>query len=256
MRSTENKPELRKVYEMEKRENKREKIEVKLEELIEYFDSCKLKPFSNNIILVNKDELDSYLHELRKCLPEEIKRYQKIIANREAIIAEAEGIRDKAKAEAQKIVDTATAKMNSYVTEDNITQTAYFKAQEIVEEAAEYASNTVATANQQAQDILDNAVTESNNMKDGATQYVDNLLAHIENLCSTYFDSTLGHLNGLLGDLNKCKETVQANRAELYPPVAPVAPIAPVIDTTTDFIPVQPEAPQKENEDLPDMELL
>jgi len=224
-------------------ENKREKIEQKIEEIVEYLDACKLKPFSNNIILVNKDEIDSYIHDLKKCAPDEIKRYQKIIANREAIIAEAEKIRNDAKLEAQEVVNRTIQEMNSYVNEDNITQSAYIQAQEIIDMAAA-----------QAQETLDNAAIEANRYKAEATQYVDSLLAHIENLCSTYIDSTFGHFNNLIGGLNTCKETVQANRAELYPPVEEAA--VAVSENTTDFIPVQPATPQDATSDLADLELL
>ena len=50
--------------------------------------------------MVNKDEMDSYLMELKKNTPEEIKHYQKIIANRNAIMAEADKARNDAKLEA------------------------------------------------------------------------------------------------------------------------------------------------------------
>ena len=84
-------------------ESKKEKIEEKIEQIEDYINNCKFKSFSNTIILVDKNEMDEYLLELKKCAPEEIKRYQKIIANRAAIIAEAEKTRDDAKLEAQDV---------------------------------------------------------------------------------------------------------------------------------------------------------
>ena len=42
---------------------------------------------STTKIIVNKEHLDELLRELRMKTPDEIKRYQKIIANRDAILA-------------------------------------------------------------------------------------------------------------------------------------------------------------------------
>ena len=47
-------------------ETKQSKIELLIDEIQDYIDSCKYKAFSNNIIMVNKDEMDSYLMELKK----------------------------------------------------------------------------------------------------------------------------------------------------------------------------------------------
>lgn len=221
-------------------ENKKEKIEQKIEEIIEFIDTCKFKSFSNNIILVNKDEMDSYLLDLKKCAPDEIKRYQKIIANREAIIAEAEKIRNDAKQEAQEIINKAINQTNELISEHEIMQRAYDQANNIIEMAAN-----------QAQEMMDNAAAESNNMKDAATQYTDNLLAHIENLASTYINSSAGYFDSLINGLNECIDTVRVNREELYPAVTPTA--APVVNT--EFIQAQAKTPGGTTE-LPDLELL
>ena len=71
------------------------KIEQIIDEIEEYIDNCKPHNFSSSKIVVNRDEIDELLTELRMKTPEEIKRYQKIISNQEAILADA-----KAKAEA------------------------------------------------------------------------------------------------------------------------------------------------------------
>ena len=72
------------------------RIEQIIEEIEEYIDrDCKFQPLSTTKIIVNKEHLDELLRELRMKTPDEIKRYQKIIANRDAILADA-----KAKADA------------------------------------------------------------------------------------------------------------------------------------------------------------
>ena len=65
------------------------RIEQIIEEIEEYIDGCKYQALSSSKIIVNKDELEELLNELRSKTPEEIKRYQKIISNKEAILADA-----------------------------------------------------------------------------------------------------------------------------------------------------------------------
>ena len=56
------------------------RIEQIIEEIEEYIDGCKIKPLSNGSqIIVNREEIDELLTELRTKTPDEIKRYQKII---------------------------------------------------------------------------------------------------------------------------------------------------------------------------------
>ena len=60
------------------------RIEQIINEMEEYLDGCKSQTFSNNKrIVVEKDVMDDMLVELRMRTPEEIKKYQKIIANKD-----------------------------------------------------------------------------------------------------------------------------------------------------------------------------
>ena len=61
------------------------KMEQIIEEIEEYIDGCKFQPLSSTKIIVNKEELEELIAELRAKTPEEVKRYQKIISNKEAI---------------------------------------------------------------------------------------------------------------------------------------------------------------------------
>ena len=65
------------------------RIEQLIDEIEEYIDGCKYQPLSNSKIIVNKEEIDELLRELRMKTPDEIKRYQKIISNKEAILNDA-----------------------------------------------------------------------------------------------------------------------------------------------------------------------
>jgi len=59
------------------------KIEQIITEIEEYIDNCKFQPLSTTKIVVNKDDIDELLAELRLRTPDEIKKYQKIIANQQ-----------------------------------------------------------------------------------------------------------------------------------------------------------------------------
>ena len=50
------------------------RMEQIIEEIEEFIDSCKYQPLSNTKIIVNKEELEELLTELRLKTPEEIKR--------------------------------------------------------------------------------------------------------------------------------------------------------------------------------------
>ena len=65
------------------------RIEQIIEEIEEYVESCKYQPLSTTKIIVNKEEIEELLRELRLKTPDEIKRYQKIISNKEAILQDA-----------------------------------------------------------------------------------------------------------------------------------------------------------------------
>ena len=125
-------------------------MEQIIEEIAEYIDSCKFQPLSSTKILVNKDELEELLTELRMRTPEEIKRYQKIISNKEAILADAQ-------AKADAIIAQAQVQTSELVSEHQIMQQAYAQANEVV-----------MIATKQAQEILDNATKDANDIRMGA----------------------------------------------------------------------------------------
>lgn len=173
------------------------RIEQLIDEIEEYIDNCKYQAFSSNKIIVNKEEIDELLRELRMKTPEEIKRYQKIISNKEAILNDA---REKA----QALINDATIQTNELISEHQIMQQAYAQANEIVE-----------LATNQAQEILDNATIEANNVKTAAMQYTDDILANLENIVNHAIQTSTNDYNQLIENLKGCGEIVTANRAEL-----------------------------------------
>ena len=176
------------------------RIEQIIEEIEEYIDSCKFQPLSTAKIIVNKDQMDELLRELRMKTPDEIKRYQKIIANKDAILADAQ-------AKAESMLQEAQIQTTELVSEHEIMQQAYAQANEIVTAATE-----------QAQQILDHATNDANDIRIGAMQYTDDLLANAENIVGHALDSYTTKYDGLVNSLQECYDMVRSNRSELEIP--------------------------------------
>ena len=177
------------------------RIEQVISDIEAYLDDCKFQPFSNTKIIVDKDQLEDMLAELRLKTPEEIKKYQKIINNKEAILNDA-------KEQADAILDAAKVQTEELINEHEIMQQAYAQANEIVE-----------LATKQAQEILDNATTEANNVKIAAMQYTDDILANLGNIITHSIEVSTNDYNTMLANLRQIDSIVSANRAELNPPV-------------------------------------
>lgn len=176
------------------------RMEQIIEEIEEFIDSCKYQPLSNTKIIVNKEELEELLTELRLKTPEEIKRYQKMISNKEAILADAQ-------AKADSIIAEAQIHTEELVSEHQIMQQAYAQANEIV-----------MVATNQAQEILDKATEDANNIRMAAIQYTDGILNDLENIIGHAMDTTKARSESLLASLEECYNVVTANRNELVPP--------------------------------------
>lgn len=175
------------------------RIEQIIEEIEEYIDNCKPQTFSSSKIIVNREEMEELLNELRVKTPEEIKRYQKIISNKEAILADAQ-------AKADAIIAQAQIKTDELVSEHQIMQQAYAQANEVV-----------MIATKQAQEILDNATNDANSIRMGAMQYTDDILRNLENTISHSMETAKTRNDSYISSLQGFLDVVTANRAELNP---------------------------------------
>lgn len=174
------------------------RIEQIIEEIEEYIDNCKYQPLSSTKILVNKDEMEELLHELRAKTPGEIKRYQKIISQEQAIIADANE-------RAAQIIAAAELQNTEMVSEHQIMQQAYAQANEVV-----------MVATKQAQEILDNATSEANSIRMGAVGYVDDQLRGIEDILSNSIETSRARSESLVQSLQGFLDVVSTNRAQLF----------------------------------------
>lgn len=175
------------------------RIEQIIDEIETYIDSCKPRMMHNEEIIVNKDHIDDLLRELRMKTPEEIKRYQKIISNKEAILEDA-------RKKAEQLIQEATIHTNQLINEHEIMQQAYAQANEVV-----------TMASKQAQEILDNATEEANGVKTAAMQYMDDVLSHLESIITSSTQAARSNYDSLIASLDQYKDVIQSNRSELHP---------------------------------------
>lgn len=173
------------------------RIEQMISDIEAYIDSCKFQAFSNSKIIVDKDRLDDMLAELRLKTPDEVKKYQKIIHNKEAILADA-------KEQADAIINAAQIQTEELINEHEIMQRAYAQANELIEQA------TV-----QAQSILDNATNDANDIRMGAVAYTDEMLAQLQYIIEHSIKDNKEKYNSLINDLESVLEVVNNNRKEL-----------------------------------------
>jgi len=127
----------------------------------------------------------------------EIKKYQKIISNQDAILQEA-------RSQADAMVAEATAQTNELVNEHEIMQRAYAEANSIIEQA-----------NAQAQQIVDNAVTEANNIRQGSVQYTDDMLRSLQTIIKHSMEGAQSRFESYMSSMQSSYDVVSSNRNEL-----------------------------------------
>jgi cell division septum initiation protein DivIVA len=173
------------------------RIEQLIEDIYEFIESCKMQPLSQTKVVVPKDQLYDLLDELRLRTPDEIKRYQKIIANRDNIIADAEQ-------RALQIQAEAKEKAKTLVNENEIMQQAYYQANEMVSNASAQAEVMIKSANEDAEQI-----------RTGALAYTNEILSEVENILSNAFESTRSRSDALVNSLKSNLDIVVNNKREL-----------------------------------------
>ena len=185
------------------------RIEQIIGEIEEYVDSCKFQPLSTTKIVVNKEEIEELLRELRLKTPDEIKRYQKIINinNKDAILEDAQ-------TKADALIADAQARAQELVTQHEIMQKAYAQA-----------NDTINAANKQAQEILDSATQDANSIRLSAITYTDDMMANIGSVLNTTLEDAGVKYKTFIDSLQSCLDVVNHNRQELAPQTAQAAAI-------------------------------
>lgn len=173
------------------------RIEQVIGDIEDYIDTCKMQPFSNTKIIVDRPQIEEFLEELRQYTPEEVKKYQRMLNNRDKILNDA-------KKKAQEIEDKAMAYADMLVSENQITKMAYDKADEIVSEAQD-----------KAKEILDNANADADTIRTGAMSYTNDRLSSLKSILTGTIEDTEARYSALMAALVEHQKIVTENLKEL-----------------------------------------
>ncbi|MBP5224471.1 MAG: hypothetical protein J6Z38_02675 [Lachnospiraceae bacterium] len=173
------------------------RIEQVIGDIEEYIDGCKMQAFSNTKIIVDRPQIEEFLDELRQYTPEEVKKYQRMLSNRDKIMADA-------KKRANEIEEKAVAYANHMVEEHQITKMAYDKANEILEAAKEQANKLVYEANEQA-----------NQIRQGSQEYSTQMLENLHSVLAGTIDDYQNRYATLISSLSEHQNIVEQNINEL-----------------------------------------
>jgi len=173
------------------------RIEQLIEDIYEFVESCRMQPLSSTKVIVPKDELYDLLDELRLRTPDEIKRYQKIISNRDAIIADAE---EKSEGILRQTRDQAKELLN----EHEIMQQAYYQANEMIMQASEEAEKLRREASEEAEQI-----------RTGALLYSNEVLTEVERVLASAYETAATRYDGFIGSLKNNLDIINSNKREL-----------------------------------------
>ena len=138
--------------------------------------------------------------ELRLRIPEEIKKYQKIISNQDAILQEARSQADAMVAEATAQFEPMNWLMSMRSCSVHMQkQTALLSRQML-----------------RAQQIVDNAVTEANNIRQGSVQYTDDMLRSLQTIIKHSMEGAQSRFeSGVGSSMQSSYDVVSSNRNEL-----------------------------------------
>ena len=173
------------------------RIEQVIGDIEEYIDGCKMAAFSNTKIIVDRPQIEEYLDELRQYTPEEVKKYQRMLNNRDKIISDA-------KQKAQDIEERAQAYADKLVSENNITKMAYDKSAEILNDA-----------NAQAKSIVETAQSDATTIRTGAFSYTNEMLRNVLSIISGSVDDAQEKYRALISSLSEHQAIVSNNLREL-----------------------------------------
>jgi hypothetical protein len=156
-----------------------------IDEMESYFDTCGKVPITGKL-MVDMDVIYEFLTDLRLKLPEEIKRAERIVNEKEKIIYEA-------KHAAQSAEKEAAGKVNELINDHEIMQQARMDADQLVTDARNTADE----------------------IKFGAYEYIDEIIAQLEIAVKDTSEQTHTHYKRFETYMGKQIEALEVNRQEL-----------------------------------------
>ncbi len=117
-----------------------------IDRLEELFNDAKAVPFTHNVI-VDEDRMLEIIDQMRIVIPDEVKKAQQIIGQRDRFLAQAQE-------EADRTIALAREKADQMTTKDNVTLEAQRRAEQIVAQARADAEATRRDADDYVVDTL------------------------------------------------------------------------------------------------------
>lgn len=173
------------------------KIEQLIEDIFDYIDTGRSPIGNPGKVVLSRTGLYDLLDDLRLCVPEEIKKYQKILANRERIIEEANQ-------QAAVIIEQANQRAATLIDESEMVRQANQQAQEIVTAAGAEANRMISQANEDAAQI-----------RTGAIAYTNDLLTNAESIIQNAYKNTKARYDMVFDALKEDLTIIQNNKREL-----------------------------------------
>ncbi len=156
-----------------------------IDEMEGYFEECKTMPFSNKVI-VDMEVMYEFMTDLRLKLPEEIKRSQRILEEKDRIVEEA-------RQEAQVAESRAEARVAELVDDHVISR----------------------KAKEQADELIAKASYTANEIKAGAYEYVEEIVQQVELAMSDTLEQANHHYAKFENYLSQQIKVMAGNREEL-----------------------------------------
>jgi vacuolar-type H+-ATPase subunit E/Vma4 len=117
-----------------------------IDRLEELFNDAKAVPFTHNVV-VDEDKMLELIDQLRITIPEEVKKAQQVVAQRDRVMAQAQE-------EANRTLQIARDKADQLVQKDMIVQEAQRRAEQILSQARAEAESVRADADNYVLDTL------------------------------------------------------------------------------------------------------
>ena len=117
-----------------------------IDRLEELFNESKSIPLTRNV-MVDEDRMLDIIDQMRIAIPEEVKKAQQLLGQRDRVLAQAQE-------EANRTLDLARQKADQLVTKDMVAQEATRRAELILSQARADAENTRADADEYVMDSL------------------------------------------------------------------------------------------------------
>lgn len=200
---------------------KQSKIEQTIAQLEELSANAKFFLLSNTKIVVDKAELDDIIAELRERVPEDIKKYQALLNDKDKMMADAQK-------QAQSIIDTAATQSAQIINNHEITHRAQ-------SEGNEYVNN----ARNEAQQIIDEALAAAADYKMQVDVYLDDMMASIQQMLQDSMENTNKNITAFMEGLNGTYAQIVENRNAMAQSVEEYAKQQATEETTENTEPEQ-----------------